>query len=210
MNSFNHYSYGAIGDWMYRVMVGIDTAADGPGYKHILIQPQPGGGITHARAALKTVYGEVVSAWQLTDDDFRLQVTVPPNTRATLRIPATDLAQVTEGGAAVQGRVDGGVVVVEVGAGQYSFVSTGLTLAQAMAHVRHVAGRIDVASSLRDVLANERARAVLVKYIGEDALKAPTISWVMDQPLDALRRFAPQALTPEVLAAMQKDLTALQ
>ena len=48
MNSFNHYAYGAIGDWMYRVVAGLDTYEDAPGYKHIKIKPHIGGGLTNA------------------------------------------------------------------------------------------------------------------------------------------------------------------
>ena len=216
MNSFNHYSYGAIGDWMYRVVAGIDTAADAAGYKHVLIQPRPGGGLTHARAALQSPYGEIVAAWQLTDADFRLQVTVPANTRATVRIPARDLAQVTESGQAlgsapgvISAQVEGDAVVAEIGAGQYDFVSTGLNLAQAMANVRHVAGRLDIGCSLRELMADERAKAILVKHAGEDIVSMRLPPWVGDQSLDALKRFAPHVLTPERLQAIQQELAAL-
>src|SRR4030095_5892134 len=102
MNSFNHYAYGAVGDWMYRVVAGIDTHPDKAGYKHVLSQPQPGGGLPRVYAVLNTPYGEVVSAWQLTEVDFNLQVSVPPNTRATVRIPASKLSQVTESGQAIR------------------------------------------------------------------------------------------------------------
>ena len=213
MNSFNHYAYGAIGDWMYRVVSGIDTVD--AGYKHIVIAPQPGGGLTQARAALKTVYGEVVSAWQLSDADFRLQVTVPPNAQATVRIPAAKLAQVTESGQAlkkaagvISARLKGGVVEVEVGAGQYDFTSAGLTKAQAMANVRHVAGRLDIASSLRELMADERAKSILVKHAGEDALQVSMPPWVGEQSLDSLARFVPHVLTPERLKAIQEELAA--
>ena len=67
MNSFNHYSYGAIGDWMYRVMTGLDTYADQPGYKHIRIMPHPGGGFTNATASLETYYGKASSGWEVKD-----------------------------------------------------------------------------------------------------------------------------------------------
>ena len=53
MNSFNHYAYGAIGEWMYRVMAGIETDESAPGYKHVLIQPRPGGGFTRSRPATR-------------------------------------------------------------------------------------------------------------------------------------------------------------
>ena len=216
MNSFNHYSYGAIGDWMYRVVAGIDTAADAAGYKHVLIQPRPGGGLTHARASLASPYGEIISAWRLNEGDFRLHVTIPPNTRATVRIPAQALDQVTEMGVAlskavgvVSAKVEGGAAVIELGAGQYVFVSTGLNLAQAMVNVRHVAGRLDIACSLRELMADERAKAILIKHAGEDIVSMRLPPWVGDQSLDALKRFAPHVLTPERLQAIQQDLVAL-
>ncbi len=216
MNSFNHYAYGAIGDWMYRVVAGIDTALDGPGYRHVLIQPQPGGGLTHARASLQSSYGEITSAWQLTDTDFRLQMTIPPNTFATVRIAASSLKQVTESGQEVRkapgvhsARLRGGAAVVEVGSGTYSFVSTGLTRAQAFAHVRHVAGRLDISCSVRDLMANEGAKAILTKHISAELLSAPRPAWAGEQTLEQLVRFAPQVLTPETLQEIQTELLAL-
>jgi alpha-L-rhamnosidase len=217
MNSFNHYAYGAIGDWMYRVVAGIDTDSRQVGYRHVLIQPQPGGGLTHVRAALDSMYGEIVSAWQLSDTSFCMQVTVPPNTRATVRIPADDLAQVTESGqplnqvtGLISAQAHEDVVVIETGAGQYDFVSTGLNLARAMANVRHVAGRFDIYCSVGDLLEDERSKAVLTKYVGEDMFESPPMRRLMDQPVEALARFAPQALTPERLQALQQELLALQ
>ena len=128
MNSFNHYAYGAIGEWMYRVMAGIDTDEAAPGYKHILIQPQPGGGFTSVTASHQTPYGKVASAWTLQDGRFELAVEVPPNTRATVRLPKAELGGVTESGKALADgngvtgrRQDGSVAVVEVGSGQYRF-----------------------------------------------------------------------------------------
>ena len=191
--------------------------ADAAGYKHVLIQPQPGGGLTHVRAALHSPYGEIVSAWQLTDADFRLQVTVPPNTRATVRIPARTLDQVTESGKALAGaagivsaKVEGGAAVIELGAGQYDFVSTGLNQAQAFANVRHVAGRLDIGCSLRELMADERAKAILLKHAGEAITTMRRVPpWVGDQTLDGLQRMAPHVLTPERLQAIQAELVAL-
>lgn len=128
MNSFNHYAYGAIGEWMYRVMAGIEIDPAAPGYKHILIQPQPGGGFTHVRASHKTMYGQVSSAWTLKDGSFELRVEVPANTRATVRLPKAQLAAVTESGQPLRAgngitdvRQDGSVTVVEIGSGEYRF-----------------------------------------------------------------------------------------
>ena len=72
MNSFNHYAYGAIGDWMYRVMAGIEIDEAAPGYKRVLIQPQPGGGFTNVKASHETMYGTVSSAWTMNGDAFEL------------------------------------------------------------------------------------------------------------------------------------------
>ncbi len=88
MNSFNHYAYGAVGEWMYRTLAGVSAAE--PGYKKILIAPVPGAGITSASLRLETPYGEVASSWRSTPDGFTLDVTVPANTTATVRIPAGD------------------------------------------------------------------------------------------------------------------------
>ena len=85
MNSFNHYAYGAIGAWLYAVVAGIEIGA--PGYKHIRIQPHPGGGLKRAQARLATLHGTVESAWRIAGGKFRLAVTVPPNTTATVQLP---------------------------------------------------------------------------------------------------------------------------
>jgi alpha-L-rhamnosidase len=128
MNSFNHYAYGAIGEWMYRVMAGLEIDEAVPGYKHILVQPQPGGGFTSVKASHDTMYGPARSAWTLKDGRFELAVEVPPNTRATVRLPKAQLASVTEGGQAVAkgngitgSRQDGDSAVVDVGSGEYRF-----------------------------------------------------------------------------------------
>ena len=126
MNSFNHYAYGAIGEWMYRVMAGIDVDEGAPGYEHILIQPRPGGGLTSVRASHETPYGKVASAWTRADGRFELLVEVPPNTKATVRLPKAQLGTVTEGGSPLGDgfggrRQDGADTIVEVGSGRYRF-----------------------------------------------------------------------------------------
>jgi alpha-L-rhamnosidase len=128
MNSFNHYAYGAIGEWMYRVMAGIEIDPSSPGYKHILIQPQPGGGFSRVKASHQTMYGRVTSAWTHKDGKFELDVEVPPNTTATVRLPKARLPGVTEGERGLTNgngiaatRQDGNAVVVELGSGQYRF-----------------------------------------------------------------------------------------
>ncbi|MCA9986595.1 MAG: family 78 glycoside hydrolase catalytic domain, partial [Anaerolineales bacterium] len=88
MNSFNHYAYGSIGAWLYNTVAGIEIDPAEPGYKHILLAPQPGGGLTQAYGRLRTLYGELLSQWQLADGQFTWTIIVPPNTRATATLPA--------------------------------------------------------------------------------------------------------------------------
>lgn len=64
MNSFNHYAYGAVGDWMYQNIAGIQQDPASPGYKHILIKPRPGGDLTSAKGSYNSVYGMIVSDWK--------------------------------------------------------------------------------------------------------------------------------------------------
>jgi len=136
MNSFNHYAYGAIGEWMYRVVAGLDIDPAQPAYRHMLVQPQPGGGFTHASAVLQTPYGEAASGWKLVGDELHASVRVPANARATVRLPEAMLAGVTEGGRAVtsasgvtRATQDGAAVVVEIGSGDYAFAYAAPALA---------------------------------------------------------------------------------
>lgn len=85
MNSFNHYAYGAVGDWMVSTVAGLEAAA--PGYKEILFKPRPGGSLTHAEARLHTPHGETAIRWELKDQTLQLQLTVPQGTMATLSLP---------------------------------------------------------------------------------------------------------------------------
>ena len=128
MNSFNHYAYGAIGDWMYRVVAGIDTYDDQPGYKHIKIMPHPGEGLTSAAADLQTYYGLVSSHWKTDNGQFNLDVEIPANTNATIYVPATDIKMISESGKPLSeikdiqsGANENGYVVLEAGSGKYHF-----------------------------------------------------------------------------------------
>jgi alpha-L-rhamnosidase len=128
MNSFNHYAYGAIGAWMYSVVAGLDIDEKAPGYKHILIAPKPGGGLASASASLDSIYGHVQSGWQIKAGRMIVNVEVPPNTTATVRLPGTRLGEVSEGGKLLDGRSDisgahedGNFVILDVGSGAYVF-----------------------------------------------------------------------------------------
>ncbi|TRZ82571.1 MAG: alpha-L-rhamnosidase [Sediminibacterium sp.] len=129
MNSFNHYSYGAIGDWMYRQMVGLDTYEDGVGYKHSKVQPHIGGGFTNASASLETYYGKLSSGWKLQGDEIYFDVTIPANTIASVFIPTKEVAKVSENGQALSS-VNGLKIIgqkedyleTQLGSGEYHFI----------------------------------------------------------------------------------------
>jgi len=128
MNSFNHYAYGAIGDWMYRAIAGIDTDESGPGYKQIKIKPHLGGNLTFTRAELQTYYGKVASHWKIENSALQLEVEIPANTKATVYIPAAAVESVKESGHSLSSAKDlkvrgkeGDDVIVEVGSGSYHF-----------------------------------------------------------------------------------------
>ena len=130
MNSFNHYSYGAIGDWMYRSMVGLDTYEDGVGYKHIKVKPHIGGNFTNAFASLETYYGTLSSGWKVDNDTVEMDVDIPVNTTATVYVPAKDEASVSESNKPVSVSKDiqvtgteDGYVVLTMGSGKYHFIA---------------------------------------------------------------------------------------
>ncbi|WP_029192775.1 family 78 glycoside hydrolase catalytic domain [Paenibacillus harenae] len=131
MNSFNHYAYGAVGDWMYRTIAGIQPVESAPGYKRIRIAPQPGEGLAWAEGRLETLYGTLSSKWSRSDEGaLTLEVTIPPNTTAeVLLLGALGGSKVTESGAQLgeaAGIMDvaegSSSVTVTVGSGSYRFV----------------------------------------------------------------------------------------
>jgi alpha-L-rhamnosidase len=128
MNSFNHYAYGAIGDWMYRVMAGLDTDDSAPGYKRLRIQPHPGANITAATATYQTPYGTARAAWRVEQGKLLTEVEVPANSTALILFPADAVASLTEGGKQLTASralqvagSENGHVLIHVGSGKYQF-----------------------------------------------------------------------------------------
>ncbi len=85
MNSFNHYAFGAVGDWMYRYLAGLQPVE--PGYRRTELRPRPGAGFTAAHASHESLYGVHECGWQLQDGILRVDVRVPANTSATVVLP---------------------------------------------------------------------------------------------------------------------------
>jgi alpha-L-rhamnosidase len=121
MNSFNHYAFGAIGDWLYRYVAGIDTDPARPGYEHVIIRPFPGNGLTHVAATYRSPRGPIASEWRRDGETFLLTTTIPANVTATVRVPASgpesvvppEMAKLIGHG---DGRVD-----FTIGSGRYEF-----------------------------------------------------------------------------------------
>ena len=126
MNSFNHYSFGAVGEYLYGWVGGIKTAS--PGYKTIIIRPVIGNGISWAKTSFDSPYGIIANAWNVEIGKLKLDVTIPANTRATVYVPTTNAASVTESGKTTEKangvkflRMEENSAVYEVGSGRYIF-----------------------------------------------------------------------------------------
>ena len=124
MNSFAHYSFGAVYQWMVENIGGIRSAA--PSYKEILIAPQPDDKLTSAAVAYRSIRGLIATDWKEKDGKLLFNVTIPANTTAQVVLPAESAAAVTESGhplaqaPGVSFRLEG-QTVLSVGSGHYSF-----------------------------------------------------------------------------------------
>ncbi len=99
MNSRNHFALGSVGEWYYSHLAGIRTDDEQPGFKHTVIAPCPVKELAWARALIDTDYGLLASSWEQEEKEYRLKVTIPPNTRATVKIPLLEYTSplITEG-----------------------------------------------------------------------------------------------------------------
>ena len=118
MNSFNHYAYGAVGEWMYENIAGI--SAGEPGYRRTVIRPRPGGDVDRASGRYDSVYGPIETSWSAKGGRFDLTVSVPVNTTAEVWVPARSAAEVSQSGARFL-RMQDGAAVFTVGSGTYHF-----------------------------------------------------------------------------------------
>jgi alpha-L-rhamnosidase len=130
MNSFNHWAFGAVGEWLWRNVIGINPEASTPGYQHFIIHPRPGGGLSWARGSYDSIRGPIVSDWKIDNQLFKLKIVIPVNTSATVYIPTRDEKSVEESGNPVHaakgvivlGREEG-ALKYRVGSGTYEFTA---------------------------------------------------------------------------------------
>jgi alpha-L-rhamnosidase len=131
MNSFNHYSLGSVGEWLYRSVAGIELDGEVEGFRRFVIRPHPGGGLTHAGASYRSMAGSIESRWRRVGKRLELEVGIPANARALVFVPSDPGTAVLEGGVASDraegvepaGR-EGGFYVFKVQSGKYLFSST--------------------------------------------------------------------------------------
>ena len=128
MNSYNHYALGSVGEWMYARLGGISVDPETPGFRRVIVRPEPGGGLTWTKARYQSIRGEVAVAWTRNKQGLVLDVQVPVHATAEVHVPATAPEAVLEGGrpaTKVPGLkllgVESGRVVFEAAPGSYKF-----------------------------------------------------------------------------------------
>lgn len=132
--SFNHYSYGSVVAWMFRGMAGISYDENLPGFKHIILKPQPSSMLPQVQATYESIYGTIVSNMHYEEDTWHYMASVPANTTATIVLPARELQSLKINGHKDYTQVpelcfvsydpESAIAIFEAGAGTYSFSST--------------------------------------------------------------------------------------
>ena len=180
MTSFNHYAFGAIADWLHRVVAGLAPAA--PGYAEITIAPHPLPGLEFARTAHETPYGRASAGWERRGDRLVVDAVVPPNTTATVRLP-------------------GAAEALTVGSGTHRWEV-------AAPAVSNGHGPVGLNTPLAEVIDDPEAYEALVTTLRtQDAAQARDFRdrtrWLPNRPLsDALDRVSPQ-VKESVQAALE-------
>ena len=130
MNSLNHWAFGSVGEWAWRTLAGINLDEAQPGYKHVIIHPRPGGGLAWVKGRYDSIRGPIVSEWAFETNTLTLRVAIPPNTTATVFVPAKEAAAVSESGTPASSapgvsflRMQEDCAVYEVESGSYTFAS---------------------------------------------------------------------------------------
>lgn len=136
MNSFSHYAFGAVSEWMFKTLGGIDS--DGSGFQKILIRPGPPSPdsnpttapIGWVKSSYDSIRGQIVSNWRRDGKQFECEIVIPANTSATVWIPAASATDITEGGQNLTTskgvrflRMEGNKAVLAIESGAYRFAT---------------------------------------------------------------------------------------
>ena len=129
--SLNHWTHSAISEWLWRNVAGLNPEAEHPGYQSFVIRPLPTKEVTWCKASYDSIRGQIVSNWKCAGNQFRLAVTIPANTMATIYLPAKEVDSVTENGLVAtkiagvkSAKMEADRAVLELGSGNYHFVSS--------------------------------------------------------------------------------------
>jgi alpha-L-rhamnosidase len=207
MNSYNHYAYGAIGDWMYRTIAGLDMDETKPAYKRIHFEPKfAGAKMTFAKASHQSMYGTILSAWQVNGKQIEVEVHIPANTTA----------QVVLSGAAVEGLREGNQVLVlvdgiinyregkegvhlEIGSGAYRFIYQNQDIAGIVFNENTI---------LMDVLNHAEARKLLIKHF-PNFENEQNIQFIKMMTLEKLTESPFAKATSEQINALVEELALI-
>ena len=133
MNSFNHYSLGSVGEWLYRYVLGIDQEPGSAGFARLLLRPHPGGPLRWARGSYQSARGPVSTSWSLSGGQLTFRAQVPPNVTASIRIPSAQAADVRDAAgrppqelASFPGAAGAQEAVFTVGSGTHEFTGPAL------------------------------------------------------------------------------------
>jgi alpha-L-rhamnosidase len=128
MNGINHMGFGSVAEWIFQTVSGIFPDPANPGYGQFLIEPRISGPVNEAETAYHSVRGKISSRWKIQNGKGILELIIPPNTSALVRLPVTDPEMVTESGRVVSASPgvrlserENGWVVYEVQSGKYEF-----------------------------------------------------------------------------------------
>ena len=183
MNSFNHYAYGAIGEWLYETVAGIKSLA--PGYKEIAIEPVPGGEFSHARAFIESMHGRIKSSWELEENWFILKVEIPVNTTARVTLPHAVLEEIDgslqekESIPYIKAVQEGEHVMVQLGSGRYVFAYSSDELASsAVSTEQQEPSAPGNERTIGELIAEKHSRDILAEHIPE-LMDSPWLSQVM-------------------------------
>ncbi len=132
--SHSHPMFGSVCQWFYQILGGINPDENQPGFKHINIKPFPIDGLSFVNTSYQSPYGRIQSNWEIVDDDFYLNLTIPSNTTATVHIPGKSPAQISENRKTIStnsdisfGKLENGYASYNIGPGKYRFISKGIS-----------------------------------------------------------------------------------
>lgn len=164
MNSFNHYSYGSIMEWVYQNMLGLQPVEDKPGYRHVKLVPQPEARMKWAKGSVNTAAGLYKSEWAIGEEgDLTFTFTIPFNATASVVLPDADLHSVTVNGNALSSlglaaKQDGTTVTLELAAGTWTF-----NYVPTKPYIRYYSSY----TPIKDLLANEEVKEKIMPFLPE-------------------------------------------